>query len=164
MSELLAPILAAYKPGVILDYASEDVIISKMNNYPPSSLDAYAVSFGTLISEYSQNIPDNFRINYVRTGEKYDTAELLAKIDAQLPKSKQEWSNISSEEKEARLLRSNRSVMFDGMVDYSDLDSIQKHAIIEESKQIEDLFYEIEDELIDGYYYTGTHIPVVLSW
>ena len=54
--------------------------------------------------------------------------------------------------------------MFKGEIDYSDLDEAEKNKLIEKSKQIENLFYEIEDELINGYYHEGTHIPLVLSW
>ena len=164
MSEFVAPILEIHKPGVVLDYASEDVIITKMNNYPKQSLDKYANSFQILIDYYSERMPKNFQINYVRTGDKYDSKLLFSKIDEKLSNSKKEWNKLTENEKEINLKRSKRSFMFKGEVDYSDLNENGKKKLIEESKQIENLFYEIEDELIDGYYYEGTHIPIALSW
>ncbi|MCK5490749.1 MAG: hypothetical protein KAI67_02810 [Candidatus Pacebacteria bacterium] len=164
MSEFVAPILAIHKPGVVLDYASEDVIITKMNNYPKQSLDKYANSFQILIDYYSERMPKNFQINYVRTGDKYDSELLFRKIDEKLDDRRKDWSKLTSKQKEINLKRSNRSFMFKGEVDYSDLNESGKNKLIEKSKQIENLFYEIEDELIDGYYYEGTHIPIALSW
>ena len=164
MSEFVAPLLKVYSKGVILDYGSEDVIITKMNNYPKKSLDLYAKSFQKLINFYSNYVPPNFSINYIRTSDKYDVGDLTAKIESALPNKIKEWDKLSLEEKSAKLKRSNRSVMFDGENNFSNLAKIEKEKLIEKSKQIEELFYEIEDELIGDYYYGGNNIPLVLSW
>lgn len=164
MSEFVAPILKVHHKGVVLDYGSEDVIITKMNNYPEKSLDLYAKSFQELINFYSNYTPSNFSINYIRTSNKYDVGNLMAKIEKALPNKIKEWNKLSPEKKSTKLKRSNRSIMFNGKNNFSNLAKTEKEKLIEKSKQIEELFYEIEDELIGDYYYGDNNIPLVLSW
>lgn len=45
LGEYISPIIANYKPGVILDYESEDVILPLIDNYAEDYLDKYADSF-----------------------------------------------------------------------------------------------------------------------
>ena len=164
MSELISPILEVYEPGVELDYSSEDIILPYMNNYPIKALDEYAKSFKKLIEFYSKNIPKNFKINYIRTGEMYNREKLIETIFKKLPKVKKEWEKISKKEKDILLHRSHRSVMWNGYKNLTNLNDKEKLKKIEESKQIEDIFYEEEDKLIGEYSYGANNIPIVLSW
>lgn len=164
MSEFLAPVLEVHRPGVILDYGSEDVVMTLMDNYPETDLDKYAESFEEMIKFYSKHIPNNFKINYVHTGKKYDSEKLKAKIKEKLPEKKKEWEKLSNEEKKKSLHRSYRSVMWDGKEDWTRLSDIEKEGKIKESKIIEDTFYEIEAEFLGDYFIGDNHIPLVLSW
>ena len=164
MGEFLSPILKLHKPGVILDYGSEDVIMTLMDNYPESDLNKYAASFNDLIMFYSRYVPENFKINYVRTGGKYDSRKLREKIIQKLPEKKREWEKLTKQEKEKKLHRSHRSIMWKGEKDWTNLSSEEKREKIEESKIIEDTFYEIEAEFLGDYFIGDNHIPVVLSW
>lgn len=164
MSEFFAPILELHKPGVILDYGSEDVIITLMDNYPETDLDKYTASFNELIRFYSQYIPANFRINYVRTGEKYNSCKLKEKIIEKLPEKKEEWEKLSKEEKNKALVRSHRSIMWKGKEDWMSLSDKEKEEKIKESKIIENTFYEVESDFLGDYFVGDNHIPLVLSW
>jgi len=164
MSELFAPILEVHNPGVILEYGSEDVIIGLMDNYPTESLDKYAQSFNQLLEIYSESIPKNFKINYVRTGEKYDSESLKKEVMAKIPEKKKEWDKLSKEEVDKMLHRSNRSVMWKGEEDLTNLSEEEKQERIRESKIIEDTFYEVEADYLGDYFTGDNHIPLVLSW
>jgi len=162
--DLLKPVLTIYKPWVIFDYASEDVIITKMNNYPKESLELYAESFKELLEYFWKYFPENFEMNYVRTWEKYNRNELFQKIDEKLENCIKEFKSAKPEEIENRLKRSYRSVMFNWEKDYSDLNEEDKKDLIIKSKCVEDLFYEVEDWFIWEYYYWNENIPLVWSW
>lgn len=164
MSHYFAPVLGVYKPGVILDYGSEDVIMTLMDNYPQKDLDHYAQSFEKLIGLYSRVLPKNYRINYVRTGQTYDSEGLKAKVKKLLPGKKKEWKKLLPEEKKKLLHRSHRSIMWRGEEDWASLSKEEKEEKIKESKIIEDTFYEVEEEYLGDYFTADNHIPIVLSW
>jgi hypothetical protein len=164
MSEFVAPILATYKKGVVLDYASADVILTMMDNIPKEDLNTYAESFEKLIEEFSQIIPNNFKINYVRTGKKYDNNYLYNEINKKLPKSFDEWKKLTKKEQNKNIHRSKRSIMWNGEENLSRLNNDEKYSRIVKSRLIEQIFYEVEDELIGEYYYGKNNIPLVLSW
>ncbi len=62
ISEYVAPILTAYKPGVEIVFSSDDVCIELIDNYKRSELDSYNKSFNSLIKLYSSYIPNNLSI------------------------------------------------------------------------------------------------------
>ena len=162
--DLLKPVLKIYKPWVIFDYAAEDVIITKMNNYPEKSLELYTESFNELLEYFWKYFPENFKMNYVRTWDKYDKEELFKIIDKKLEDYIKEFKSLDLEEMENRLKRSYRSVMFNWETDYSNLNEEEKNELIIKSKCVEDLFYEAEDWFIWKYYYWNETIPLVWYW
>lgn len=164
MSSFCASVLAVHKPGVILDYGSEAVIMRMMDNYPETSLIVYAASFKKLIKHYSKCVPSNFKINYVDTGSKYDSEKLKKKIQEKLPEKKKQWKKFSARERKKRLHRSYRSFMWNGEEDLTTLNDAQRREKVEESKIIEDTFYEVEEEFLGDYFTGDNHIPLVLSW
>ncbi len=163
MCECVAPILAAYEPGVILDYQSEDVIMW-MDNYPESALNAYADSFKSIIKNLSKNLPNNFKISYVRAREQYDVKKLFARIEELAPKRREEWSKISKGELDLKLHRSPSNIMWKGNEDWTKLSESERQKKILESKIINETFYDADFELRGDYLCGGNHIPIVLSW
>ncbi len=163
-SEYFAPILKIHKPGVILDYGAEDIVITLMDNFPKKDIDNYAQSFRDLISFYSKQIPANFKIIYTRNKEKYNEKDLLKIIFDKLPSKIESLKSLSKEEKERELQRSRRSIKWDGEEDWRSLNEIEKEEKFIASRAIELLYYENEPTFIGDYYDGGNHIPIVLSW
>lgn len=164
MSEYIAPILAVHPPGVILDYESEDVIIPLMDNYPEETLDIYATSFKRLIEIYSKCLPNEFKINYVRSQDQYNTTKLFERIKELLPKKLEDWKKLSSEEILQRLHRSPRSIMWKGKMDWTKLSEQEKQEKIQMSKIINETYYDADFEFRGNYFTGDNHIPIVLSW
>jgi hypothetical protein len=164
MSELVAPILAAHKPGVILDYESEDVILPMIDNFPPKDLDKYAESFREIISYFSKSVPDNFKINLVRSQEQCDSSEILKRVEAKIPKGKTEWKKLTEEEKKEKLHRSPKCVFWKGHEDLTKLSEHEKQERIELSKIANEIYYEVDFDFRGEYFEGGNHIPLVLSW
>lgn len=164
MTEFAAPILKVHPPGVILDYESEDAIMPTIDNFPEESLDAYARSFRDLIAVYSKKLPSNFKINYIRSQEQYDTSKMFARLQEMLPDRINEWQALPLEEKEKRLHRTPKSIMWKGKEDWSHLSENEKKEKMEISKITNEVYYDADAEF-RGDYFTGTnHIPIVLSW
>jgi len=164
MAELFAPVLKVHEPGAVLDYGSEDVIMTLMDNYPKADLDRYAKSFERLIKVYSDCIPSNFTIDYVRTGEKYDSGKLKQMVVSRIPEKKKEWEGLSEDERNIHLHRSRRSILWAGQEDWTHLSNGEREEKIEESKIIEDTFYEVEADFLGDYFTGGNRIPLVFSW
>lgn len=164
MEELVAPMLAVHEPGVIIDYESEDVIIPWMDNYSEKDMDDYTNSFKQLIAICSKSYPKNFKINYVRSQEQYDTKLLLKDIEERLPQKIKEWEALSEEEKQKRLKRSPKSVKWLGREDLTGLSEGEKIKKIQMSKMLNELYYEVDFLFRKEYFEGGNHIPLVLSW
>lgn len=164
LSEYLAPILANYKPGVVLDYESEDVIIPLIDNYPESAPNSYAGSFRKLIKIYSKSIPSNFKINFIRSQEQIDK-ELLFKRTKKVAVDKRKlFDKLSSEEKELHLHRTPTSIMWKGRDDWTKFSDKEREEKIIESKMLNEAYYDADYEQREKYFEGDNHIPIVLSW
>src|SRR3989344_2016170 len=114
LTEFVSPIVSAYEPGVFLEYISEDLILPRMNNYPPDSLEQYAIAFKKLLDRYSKNLPKNLKIDYFRVGDKHDKDKIIAAVDKLLPERRNNFEKLSVEGKERELKRSHRSIYWQG--------------------------------------------------
>src|SRR3989344_8304454 len=47
--EYVTPVIAAYKPGIFIDFSSADIAVSAVNNVPREDLDRYFESFKKLL-------------------------------------------------------------------------------------------------------------------
>lgn len=166
MIEYFSPMLAAYKPGVILEYASEDMIISRMDNYPQKSIDTYAEKFQELIAWCNERCPQNLDIRYFRVADKFDRAEVLRRVESLLPERRKAFATLSPEVKERELRRSSRSVLWDGEDDLTQLSSAEKDQRIIDSRLIELAYYEVEGspEFLGEYYWNDNHICTCFSF
>lgn len=166
MTEYVAPILAVYEPGVVLEYVSEDIILPRMNNYPDEALEAYAKSFRKLIDFYQGYLPGNFKLKYWRIGDKYNKETLVSKVENLVPERKAAFAKLSAEDKDQEIHRSLRSMLWNGKEDLTNLTEDQKLERIIESRIVELAFYEIEgsDEFVGSYYSEDNHICVCFSF
>jgi hypothetical protein len=166
MTEYVEPVLAAYKPGVILEYVSEDLILPRMNNYPEEALEAYSKAFRELVAWYGKYIPDNLELRYWRVGEEHDKEAIISKVEALLPERKTAFTKLSPEKQEQEIHRSLRSVLWNGKKDLTKLTEAQKRERIIESRLIELAFYDTEGspEFVGEYYWQDNRICVCFSF
>lgn len=126
LTEWIAPILASYKAGVVIEFISEDMILPRMNNYPDDALEKYSKAFSSLLEVYKKSLPRNFLINYFRVGDKYKKEAIMQQVEKLLPERWEKWDTYTDEEKEIELKRSRRSVMWDGKKDLTKLSDKEK--------------------------------------
>lgn len=146
LSEWVAPVIASYKPGVLIEIVSEDWILERMNNYKAEDLETYCKTFSSLVDNFNKNLPENLRFKFVRLGDRVDKAKMLKEVESKIPEGYERWNSLSEEDKEYELKRSSRSVIL------KDGEGIDR---IIESRVIELAYYEVEDEAeFSGDYFT----------
>lgn len=165
MEEYIAPILAVHKPGVTIDYESEEVVLERVNNIKQADLDKYTDSFRKLIEIFSRKFPKNFRINYVLARDHYTQEELSKKIDALLPEYRRKWEKEYSEkEKQERLKKAETTFLWKGKKGLSRLPEEEKRKILIESELTDEAFLEADFGWRQNYFEGGNRIPLLLTF
>ena len=166
LSDYVAPILLTYKPGAIVEYVSEDLILPKMNNYPEKTLEQYSKTFKKILTWYNKKLPNNLQFKFFRVKDKCDHKKLIKKVNGLIEKRKKDFSKLTQKEKDRELHRSHRSIMWQGKEDWSKLSEKQKKNKIIESRIIELAYYdtEAEKEFLGEYLWEKNHICIVFSF
>ncbi len=71
----LKPITEVYKPGLVFDFCSDDVIVERMNNIPKNETESYADSFRELLDFLKNYLPENMKITLTPVGSLYTPEE-----------------------------------------------------------------------------------------
>lgn len=166
LSEWVSPVLASYKPGVVIEFISEDMILPRMNNYPEDALEEYSKTFSSLLDNQRKILPTNLAINYFRVGDKYDKNSIISEVEKLLPERWDKWNTYTDETKEIELKRSKRSVMWKGKKDITHLSEAEKEKITIESRLIELAYYDVEarPEFLGNYFTDENRIGVCFSF
>lgn len=129
----LAPVLAAYEPGVKLLFMSDDVFVEPMDNVPKSSTESYYQSFLTLLQEFKKYTPKNFDIEIIRHSSLYASEEALQKeLDEKIQEIKSTWKDNTTPEKlKTSLATSALNIKWDGVKDLTGLTEAQKQEFVE---------------------------------
>ena len=129
----LAPLAAAYAPGVELIFASDDLIIERMDNIPAADTDTYFKSFNQLLGRFQKSFPANFKVNIQRIADLYDDKEVMEEeLAANVEKTKQAYvTTVAEAKKQTMLTTSELNVRWDGAKDLTKLTKDQKQAVIE---------------------------------
>jgi hypothetical protein len=129
----LAPLAAAYKPGVQFLFGSDDVIIERMDNVPTADTDAYFTSFKELLEQFRQYFPDNFEMDIIRVGDLYeDKAAMESELAANVERVKQEYAASTDQSKKQKMLTTSAlNIQWKGAKDLSQLSDAEKQAVIE---------------------------------
>ena len=128
----LAPIAAAYEPGVAFVFASDDVIIERMDNVPVADTEAYFASFKALLVHFRQYFPTNFSMDIVRIGDLYeDKAVMEQELAANVERFKADYATtVPADKKQKMLTTSALNIQWDGAKDLSMLSESEKQAVI----------------------------------
>jgi hypothetical protein len=129
----LAPIAAVYEPGIEFLFASDDVIIERMDNVPVPDTDAYFNSFKKLLEQFRPHFPANFKMDIIRIGDLYeDKGVMEQELAVNVERFKQEYATtVDPTKKEKMLTTSELNVRWDGAKDLTKLADDEKQAVIE---------------------------------
>ncbi len=128
----LAPIAAAYEPGVILTFSSDDAILERINNIPTPNTEAYAQGFKKLLEAFQAFLPNNFKIELARTGDLYaGEYELERELAANVPNALQYYSALSEVEKRKIYEAAEFNIHWKGLKDLTGLSDAKKRSVVE---------------------------------
>jgi pyoverdine/dityrosine biosynthesis protein Dit1 len=89
-SKWLKPIAEVYEPGVIFDFASDDIIVEKMNNIPKEETEKYRSGFNNLIEFIKNYIPNNLKFTFTPIATLYTEEE----FELDLKDKKEEFGGL----------------------------------------------------------------------
>jgi hypothetical protein len=166
LSEYVSPILSVYKPGVIVEFISEDLIIPRMNNYPEEKLEKYSEAFILLLQAYNKYLPNNLNFRFFRVSDRCNKEQIIKKVETLLPERWAKWEVYTQEEKDIELKRSKRSILWNGKLDLTRLSEKEKQTKMIESRLIELAYYDVESEpdFLGNYLTADNHIGVCFSF
>jgi hypothetical protein len=165
LTEWISPILEIYEPGVVLEFISEDMILTRMDNYPASAREKYAECFRKLLEVYKKSLPKNFEIKYFRVGDKYNKEAIISEVEKLLPERWEAYEKLSEDQKAGELKRSNRSIFWNGEKDLTNLSEEEKQKRVVESRLIELAFYDTDarPEFLGDYFTEDNRIGICFS-
>lgn len=129
----LAPVAAAYEPGIEFKFSSDDVIIERMDNVPVADTNVYFDSFTKLLGQFGEHFPLNFKMDIVRISDLYDDKvameqELAVNVD----KFKKYYADEVDPSKKDRMLKiSALNIQWDGAKDLTGLSEAERQAIVD---------------------------------
>lgn len=133
--EWLKPIAAAYEKGVILDYYSDEVFISRMNNIPQSDLDLYNNQFEKLLKLFQKNLPSNFILKFSKIRDQISQEELLKRFDKAIAKLRKEWDSLPEQTQKERLAKTERNYKYDftGLAEAEKLEKLLESTLVHDA-------------------------------
>lgn len=161
--DYLTPIATMYKYGVILEFFSDEIFVSRMNNYPQADLNNYNDQFSQLVEWFKKVAPSGMVLKSSKIRDQISQEEILKRFDAEIIKLKDKWNDLPEKERDYRIAKSERN--YKG--DLSKLNKSEKDKILLESTLVHDAFifgdWETDvpwafdkDMIAVGYRYTGT--------
>jgi hypothetical protein len=138
----LAPIAAVYEPGVVFVFASDDVIIERMDNIPVRDTEAYFQSFKKLLAEFQKYFPDNFKMDIVRIGELYkDKAAMEVELAKNIEQATEAYARtVAAERKKQMYTTSELNIRWDGALDLTHLSEAEKQAMVHKGPIFHDAY------------------------
>ncbi|MFA5031102.1 MAG: hypothetical protein WC495_05970 [Patescibacteria group bacterium] len=129
----LAPIVAAYEPGVKLLFMSDDVFVEPMDNVPKSQTESYYKSFVKLIEQFKKFFPQNFNVEIIRHSSLYPSEDAWRKeFEAKIHEIEPTWKEQLTPEKiKTYIATSTLNIKWDGVQDLTGLSQEEKEKFIE---------------------------------
>lgn len=144
-SAYLAPVIAAYKPGVKIFFMSDDVFVQRLDNVPQTDTESYYRSFQHLCREFKKYAPANFSLEMKRHSSLYVSPEELEKeFAAKMDEIENGWAGkLTPERRESALATSTLNVKWDGVEDLTALSPEEKSKKIERSAIMHDALVQL---------------------
>ncbi len=162
LMEYILPIANEYKHGTTIEFESEEVALSYMNNVPQEGLDKYNQVFKKLITYINKEIKYPLNLNLVLARDFYNKDELLTKMNNYIGEVESRFEKLDEEEKRIRLKRAETNIMWDGAKDLTNISEEEKNRYIYNSRIANEAFLDIDYELRGNSYFEKENlIPLV---
>lgn len=133
----VAPIAAAYEPGIHLTYYLHTLLMERHDNLTREEIKAYVDSFEQLLNEFRKFLPKNVTVEILRDADIYTREEYFAALE----KEKEEVEVLAKEwtpaQKEALYRTARLNIKWDGAADWTKLSEKEQEEQIHRSSLYE---------------------------
>lgn len=160
--EYVLPIAKAYEKGVTIEFESEEVVLSYMNNIPQDNLDRYNKIFLELVNYINRKSNYPLNLNLILARDLYDKEELFAKMKSYKNIVEKRFDNLEEDEKIIRLKKAETNIMWNGVKDLRNISEENRKKFIYDSRIINEAFLDVDYELRGKEYFEKPNlIPLV---
>ena len=163
LMEFILPIAKTQEKKVTIEFESEEVALSDMNNTPQEGMDKYNKAFKELLSYVNKHHNYPMDLKMVLARDFYDRKELLDKMKEYLPEVQKRFDSLPAEEKLVRLKRAETNIMWKGKEDLTCLSKEEKEQFIYNSRTLNEAFLDIDYELRGQEYFEQENLIPLLG-
>lgn len=162
LMQYVLPIAKTYKYGTTIEFESEEVALSYMNNVPQNGLDKYNQVFNNLVTYINEKSKYPLSLNLVLARDFYNKEELFTKMKDYISVVEERFEKLDEEEKKIRLKRAETNIMWDGVKDLTKISEEERNRFIYNSRIANEAFLDIDYELRGNEYFEKENlIPLV---
>ena len=163
LMEYVLPISEVYDKRTQIEFESEEVALTYMNNTPQEGMDRYNKAFKSLIDYVNDKVNYPIDLSVVLARDFYDKDELLSKMYEYLPTVQERFNSLTDEEKEVRLKRAETNIMWNGKEDLRNLSDKDRKEYIYNSRTLNESFLDIDYELRGKEYFEKDNLIPLLG-
>lgn len=171
MLEYLAPIFLNYKDNTTtIEYESEEIILSELNNVPQSGLDEYTKTFRQACEYFNKLLNGRVTLKLSLAREQYkdynfDKQKLLKRIDEMMPEYTQRFNSYEKDDQERRIIKAKTNFKLDGVKDYTNLSEQEKYKLYKWSRIFDEAFLDADFEVRgNDFFEKENNIPLLFSF
>ena len=163
--QYLAPIFNSYSAApVSIEYESEEVILSELNNVPQSGLDRYTDTFRKVAEHFNKQLCGKTEISLTLARDLYDVDELKRLIGEMYDEHVERFNSYDPDDQERRIQKVRTNFLLDGVVDYTNLSEEELYALYRHSRILNETFLDADFELRPNFFEGDSSIPLLFSF
>lgn len=163
LMEYVLPIAQTQDKKVNIEFESEEVALTYMNNTPQEGMDKYNDAFKKIINYVNSKTDYPIDLSVVLARDFYDREELLNKMYDYLPEVQERFNNLDNEEKEIRLKRAETNIMWKGKENLTNISDEEKKEFVYNSRTLNEAFLDIDYELRGKEYFEKENLIPLLG-
>lgn len=163
LMEYVLPIAQTQDKKVNIEFESEEVALTYMNNTPQEGMDKYNKAFKKIINYVNTNNEYPIDLSVVLARDFYDRKELLDKMYNYLPEVQERFNNLDESEKKIRLKRAETNIMWKGKENLTNISDEEKRKFIYNSRTLNEAFLDIDYELRGKEYFEKENLIPLLG-
>ena len=163
LMEYVLPIAQTQNKKINIEFESEEVALTYMNNTPQEGMDKYNKVFKKIINYINNKTEYPIDLSIVLARDFYDREKLLNKMYDYLPEVQERFNKLNEMEKEIRLKRAETNIMWDGKENLTNISDEEKRKFIYNSRTLNEAFLDIDYELRGKEYFEKENLIPLLG-
>lgn len=123
----IAPLAAAYKPGVDLTYYFHTLLMEKHDNLTTAEIKSYMDNMTYLFQKFRQHLPHNIKLNILKDSDFYSRDEYSKALDSGLVQAKKDMESWPEAKLKDYQRMAELNIKWQGAEDWTQLSPEEKH-------------------------------------